>query len=261
MLNTAWAIFSLLILLAAVSVARETRQVARGHPHSRRSCRSTLYFDDGHVVDADDDRHLDGRPRDRPRRPGVTLADREVTHVALPMGDEMLTLPVETHTHRQEHGHACGFWKLDMLSIAPSGPRGHGPQPMPGNPSDQRASDLDAALAPRHPGRRSRHARSACSASTAPSARRERTAAEARATAALAAAALRDERRPAAAGRRAGAAPHRVRTPRTAAASRQERLTLQGPADPQRDPPCRHARRDRRSRSACAATRSSRRPT
>ncbi|MEP9401629.1 UDP-forming cellulose synthase catalytic subunit [Sphingomonas sp. VNH70] len=92
LLNTAWAVFSLVILLAAVSVARETRQV-REYIRIPVELPGTLYFADGHVVEARTiDLSMGGLAIAAPR--DVVLRDREVTHVALPMGDEMLTLPV-----------------------------------------------------------------------------------------------------------------------------------------------------------------------
>ena len=94
LLNTVWAVFSLVILLAAVSVGRETRQT-REHIRIPAQLPATLYFGDGHVVTAETiDISMGGLGITAPAN--VSLADRQVTHVALPMGDETLTLPVET---------------------------------------------------------------------------------------------------------------------------------------------------------------------
>jgi len=113
-LNTVWAVFSLVILLAAVSVARETRQV-REYIRIPVQLPATLYFADGHVVDAETiDLSMGGLAITAP--PGVTLADREVTHVALPMGDEILTLPVQTQRVDKNMA-TMRFLELDMLQL------------------------------------------------------------------------------------------------------------------------------------------------
>lgn len=110
-LNTAWAAFSLIILLAAVSVARETRQ-AREHIRIEAHMPVTIYVQDGHVFDATTtDLSMGGAAITLPQ--DVSLRDRIVTHISLPMGDEKLTLPVETV--RSEHGQAfLRFQPLDM---------------------------------------------------------------------------------------------------------------------------------------------------
>ena len=109
-LNTAWAVFSLIILLAAVSVARETRQ-AREHIRIETKVPVTIYVQDGHVFEATTiDLSMGGAAITLPQ--DVTLRDRTVTHISLPMGDEKLTLPVETI--RSEHGQAfLRFQPLD----------------------------------------------------------------------------------------------------------------------------------------------------
>ena len=91
-LNTAWALFSLMLLVAAISVARERRQV-------RRDIRIdvalpvSLYFDDGYVVDCQTRNiSMGGMAARMPDR--FVLGDRKVTDISLPMGDEMLTVPV-----------------------------------------------------------------------------------------------------------------------------------------------------------------------
>ncbi|WIW90447.1 UDP-forming cellulose synthase catalytic subunit (plasmid) [Sphingobium sp. V4] len=92
-LNTLWAGFSLIILLAAVSVARETRQ-AREHIRIETQVPVTIYLRDGHVFDAmTTDLSMGGAAILLP--PDVSLRDRMVTHISLPMGDEKLTLPVD----------------------------------------------------------------------------------------------------------------------------------------------------------------------
>ena len=110
-LNTAWAIFSLITLLAAVSVARETRQ-AREHIRIEAQVPVTVHVQDGHVFDAvTADLSMGGAAITLP--PDMSLRGRIVSHVSLPMGDEKLTLPVETI--RSEHGQAfLRFQPLDM---------------------------------------------------------------------------------------------------------------------------------------------------
>lgn len=110
-LNTLWAAFSLIILLAAVSVARETRQ-AREHIRIETRVPVTIYVQDGHVFDAmTTDLSMGGAAIVLP--PDISLRDRVVTHISLPMGDEKLTLPV--NTVRSEHKEAfLRFQPLDM---------------------------------------------------------------------------------------------------------------------------------------------------
>lgn len=113
-LNTVWAVFSLVILLAAVSVARETRQV-REYIRIPVQLPATLYFADGHVVEAKTiDLSMGGLAITIPG--GVTLADRAVTHVSLPMGDEKLTLPVQVQRVDTTMA-TMRFLELDMLQV------------------------------------------------------------------------------------------------------------------------------------------------
>lgn len=110
-LNTLWAVFSLIILLAAVSVARETRQ-AREHIRIVTQVPVTIYLQDGHVFDATTiDLSMGGTAIALP--PDISLRDRIVTHISLPMGDEKLTIPVDTI--RSDRGQAfLRFQPLDM---------------------------------------------------------------------------------------------------------------------------------------------------
>ncbi len=94
LLNVIWATFSLIILIAAVSVGRETRQ-AREYIRINSQLPVTLYLEDGHVLDSTTiDISMGGVaiaiPTDFP------LRDRRVSHVSLPMGDEKLTIAVDT---------------------------------------------------------------------------------------------------------------------------------------------------------------------
>ncbi|RKF23561.1 cellulose synthase catalytic subunit (UDP-forming) [Altericroceibacterium spongiae] len=93
-LNTAWATFSLIILMAAVSVARESRQV-REHIRVFSKMPVTIYLDDGHVIEGQSiDVSLGGISCRLPD--GFAVNDRRVTDISLPMGDEILTVPVAT---------------------------------------------------------------------------------------------------------------------------------------------------------------------
>lgn len=93
LLNTVWAGFSLLILIAAISVARERRQL-RENIRIVTQMPVTLYFDDGFVVDGITvDISMGGLAAELPE--GFSLRDRSITDVSLPMGDETLTIPVD----------------------------------------------------------------------------------------------------------------------------------------------------------------------
>ena len=110
-LNVAWAVFSLIILLAAVSVARETRQ-AREFIRISVELPVTVYMEDGFVIDASTiDISMGGAAIVLPS--DVPWQGRRVTHVSLPMGDEKLTIPVDTV--RIERGQVnLRFRPLDM---------------------------------------------------------------------------------------------------------------------------------------------------
>ncbi|PZU61254.1 MAG: cellulose synthase catalytic subunit (UDP-forming) [Sphingobium sp.] len=93
LLNTLWASFSLIILLAAISVARERKQT-RQHIRITASLPVTLYFEDGFVVEGvTENISMGGLAIHMPK--GFALQDRVVTDVSLPMGDETLAIPVE----------------------------------------------------------------------------------------------------------------------------------------------------------------------
>lgn len=93
-LNTAWASFSLLILIAAISVARERKQV-RQHIRIDVALPVTLYLDDGYVVEGiTDNVSMGGLAVHMPE--GFALQGRAVTDVTLPMNDAALAIPVDT---------------------------------------------------------------------------------------------------------------------------------------------------------------------
>ncbi len=109
LLNAGWAAFSIAILLAAVSVARERRQT-RAHIRLPVRLPITVYLNDDYVFDGTtNDVSLGGLSLDLPN--GVTLAGRTVTNISLPMGDDMLTLPVET----MRASHASAFLRFPEL--------------------------------------------------------------------------------------------------------------------------------------------------
>lgn len=111
LLNTAWASFSLIILLAAVSVARETRQ-ARKDIRIHAELPVTLYLKSGHAISGvTRDISMGGAaivlPADLPVR------DPELTHIALDMDADRLVIPVDTI--RTARGYAfVRFHTLDM---------------------------------------------------------------------------------------------------------------------------------------------------
>ena len=111
-LNLSWGMFSLLILLAAVSVARESRQI-RESVRMQVHVPVTLFLDDGYVVDCRTiDFSMGGVAADLPE--GVDLTGRDVTSLSIPMGDETLTLPVDIV--RTDRGVArMRFEPLDQL--------------------------------------------------------------------------------------------------------------------------------------------------
>lgn len=111
-LNVTWAVFSLIILLAAVSVARERRQV-RQHIRIETRIPATIYRDDGYVFDCEAIDFSTGGiavrlPAD------MDLTGHMVSSISIPMGDETLTLPVESV--RNDHGVVrLRFQELDQL--------------------------------------------------------------------------------------------------------------------------------------------------
>ncbi|HKR87166.1 MAG TPA: UDP-forming cellulose synthase catalytic subunit, partial [Phenylobacterium sp.] len=93
LLSTAWTIFNLLILLSAVAVAREGRQV-RGHVRRPARMPVTLYFADGRVVDAvTSNVSTGGLAIVLPT--GFDAEGREVTDVDLQIAGGRTAFPVE----------------------------------------------------------------------------------------------------------------------------------------------------------------------
>ncbi|WP_159980906.1 MULTISPECIES: UDP-forming cellulose synthase catalytic subunit [unclassified Novosphingobium] len=112
-LNVAWATFSLIILLAAVSVARETRQ-ARVDIRIPVDLPVTAYLHSGHAVPARTiDISMGGAALALPAE--LPTKDRTVRHITLAMGDEVLSIPVETMRTDAENAYVR-FEKLDILA-------------------------------------------------------------------------------------------------------------------------------------------------
>lgn len=112
-LNCAWATFSLIILLAAVSVARETRQ-ARQDIRIPVPLPVTAYLDSGHVLSATTiDISMGGAALALPAE--LPVRDVNVSHITLAMGDEVLSIPVETVRSNGSNAYVR-FEKLDMLA-------------------------------------------------------------------------------------------------------------------------------------------------
>ncbi|WP_419816881.1 UDP-forming cellulose synthase catalytic subunit [Glacieibacterium sp.] len=91
LLNTAWAGFSMLILLAAIAVARERRQI-RSDIRIEVDMPVSIYFTDGYVADGRTvDVSMGGLSVKLPV--GTAVHERGISDISLPMGDETLTLP------------------------------------------------------------------------------------------------------------------------------------------------------------------------
>lgn len=110
-LNTAWAGFSLIILTAAVSVARETRQ-ARQDIRIHAELPVLLYLKTGHVISGvTRDISMGGAAVVLPAE--LPVKDPELTHIGLVMDSERLIIPVQTL--RTARGQAfLRFQPLDM---------------------------------------------------------------------------------------------------------------------------------------------------
>lgn len=112
-LNVAWALFSLAILLAAVSVARETRQ-ERVDIRIPVQLPVTAYLASGHTVPAETiDISMGGAALCLPEE--LPTKDRTVSHITMAMGDEVLSIPVTTMRTNQRNSYVR-FEKLDILA-------------------------------------------------------------------------------------------------------------------------------------------------
>lgn len=91
-LNITWAGFSLVILLGAIAVGREARQVRRAFRVDLR-VPAAIHLEDGHIVTCETENlSMGGVAVLLP--PGVALGDAEVSHVELPCGESTATFPV-----------------------------------------------------------------------------------------------------------------------------------------------------------------------
>ncbi|QXQ05065.1 UDP-forming cellulose synthase catalytic subunit [Sphingosinicellaceae bacterium] len=91
LLNTLWASFSMIILLASIAVARERRQI-RSDIRIEVEMPVSVYFTDGYVADGRTiDVSMGGMSLLLP--PGSTIHAQGITDISMPMGDETLTLP------------------------------------------------------------------------------------------------------------------------------------------------------------------------
>ena len=94
LLNTGWTLFSLMILIAAISVGREARQL-REDVRFDADLPVTLYFADGYVVDGRTiNVSMGGLAIRMP--PRFEFKDRVVTDIGLETGGGLFTLPVDT---------------------------------------------------------------------------------------------------------------------------------------------------------------------
>ena len=110
MLNTAWSVFSLLILVSAVLIGREHRQT-RQNVRVEAALPVSLYFDNGSVVDAvTEDASIGGLAVRVPRE--LDLANSQVTEIELRTGGEHLILPV------QQAGVGEGLVRLRFLDLS-----------------------------------------------------------------------------------------------------------------------------------------------
>ncbi|TCM20762.1 cellulose synthase (UDP-forming) [Novosphingobium sp. PhB165] len=112
-LNAAWASFSLIILVAAVSVARETRQ-ARRDIRIPVELPVTAYLTSGHVLAARTiDISMGGAGLSLPA--GQPIQNLAVGHITMAMGDEVLSIPVET-LRTSGNNVYVRFEQLDVLA-------------------------------------------------------------------------------------------------------------------------------------------------
>ncbi len=101
LLNTAWTVFNLLILVAAIAVGRESRQL-RKDVRFAAALPVSLYLEDGHVIDAETkDVSLGGLGVQLPK--GQSLEGRTVTDVTLPLEGRTVSVPVQTVSSSGDH--------------------------------------------------------------------------------------------------------------------------------------------------------------
>jgi len=94
LLNTGWVMFSLLILIASISVGRESHQI-RNDVRIDMALPVTAYFEDGHVLDTvTTNVSMGGLAIELPK--GFDVNRRQVSDICLMPENSRVTLPVET---------------------------------------------------------------------------------------------------------------------------------------------------------------------
>jgi cellulose synthase (UDP-forming) len=92
-LNVVWAVFSLVILLCAIAVGREARQIRRAFRVDSRQP-ATIFLEDGHTLACETENlSMGGVAVVLPQ--GVSLGEATITHVELPCGEASEIFPVE----------------------------------------------------------------------------------------------------------------------------------------------------------------------
>ena len=110
MMNLAWTGFSLLVLISAIMVARETRQI-RATVRVDAALPVTVYFDNGMVVDAvTEDASIGGLAIKMPKEVDVT--SMKPTEVELRTNQDQLVLPVQVASA------APGILRLSFLELS-----------------------------------------------------------------------------------------------------------------------------------------------
>ena len=109
-MNMAWSVFSLLILISAIMIGRESRQ-SRHSVRIEAALPVTLYFDNGAVIDAvTEDASIGGLAVRVPAE--LDLSNLAVTEVELRTGGEHLVLPVK------ETGAGPGLLRMRFLELS-----------------------------------------------------------------------------------------------------------------------------------------------
>lgn len=110
LMNTAWSLFSLLILISAIMIGRESRQ-SRHSVRIEAALPVSLYFDNGTVIDSvTEDASIGGLAV---RIPGeMDLSNIAVTEVEIRTGGERLVLPVKAA------GAGAGLLRMRFLDLS-----------------------------------------------------------------------------------------------------------------------------------------------
>ena len=109
-MNMAWSVFSLLILISAIMIGRESRQ-SRHSVRIEAALPVTLFFDNGAVIDAvTEDASIGGLAVRIPS--DLDLSNLAVTEVELRTGGENLVLPVKAA------GAGAGLLRMRFLKLS-----------------------------------------------------------------------------------------------------------------------------------------------